>query len=99
MRHAVAQVDPRGQESVDEDRLVLRSRTDSPPARPIEQLGISAALADRPHSATKSAITEIESPVIRRSDMIRLRAAIPSRTAQRPSPTAVTPTVHELVGR
>ncbi len=86
MRHSVAQVDQRSQEPIDEDQLVLLSRSDSPPARPVEQRGISATVQDRPQLRTKSAITEVESPMIRRSDMIGLRAAIPTTNSPTTQP-------------
>lgn len=98
MRGAMAQTHQRGQQSVDEDELVLRPGSHHPPPRPSRQPALMLLVPQRPHLSDEF------------SDHIRRQASDPAlRHDQltRPSPhhaqfneppaAEPRPTVHEVV--
>ncbi|GLW04756.1 hypothetical protein Slala05_83860 [Streptomyces lavendulae subsp. lavendulae] len=79
MSDTVAKMNQRGQEPVDEDQTVLRASANGPLARPGLQPRLMSFLPyNGPTSATSSAITSDDSPVILRSLMITARAPFPT---------------------
>ncbi|GAA2955436.1 hypothetical protein GCM10010478_64370 [Streptomyces erythrogriseus] len=78
MRNPVSEMHEGDQKPVDEDQPVLRTRADSTLPRPDASLAWCRSCHNGPRSATSSAITSADRPVILRPLMIAARDAFPT---------------------